>query len=257
MICCCYNPVLREDNRAIPLASFARTRHNEHMRFHSLFALCLAALGLFPVSAAAHPPPKDDNHDRTIVVRLQKSETPNRIRVRVEYRLEATETTVTFNDMREFKDEVNPLDFRNKAMEFYAEFAKIYAPIYADRLSVLVNKKPSAAFRCVSRKEAMHDEEGKSLGHLRCDFVFESAFEIDPKVKTTFFFRELNYYLESGLIALSLVNETGLAVESKPGSDDPQREIMADIGPADAKVEDSLRASRGIAERVLHRRKAA
>src|SRR4051794_23810401 len=88
----------------------------------------LLTVCLFVPSAVAHPVPRD-NHDRTIVVRLQPGGKPNRIRMRVEYRLEVDETTVYLNDMKEFKDEVNLLDYRNKLPEYYAEFTKIYAPI--------------------------------------------------------------------------------------------------------------------------------
>ena len=210
------------------------------------YASCIAALCFFTSIAAAHPVPKD-NHDRTIVVRLQKGEASNRICVRVEYRLEVDETTVFLNDMREFKDEVNPLDYRNKPLEYYSHFTKIYAPIYAERFIARVNKKPMTDFHCVSRKERLEDEDGKGLGHLRCDFVFESAFDMDPNQKATFFFREQNYFLEAGQITLTFVNETEFAIESKaepdealrkrameqpePGDDDRLREITVVFAP--------------------------
>ena len=176
-------------------------------------------LDSFTAAVAAHPVPKD-NHDRTIVVRLQKGDEPNRIRVRVEYRLEVDEATVFLNDMKEFRDEVNPLDYRNRPLEYYAQFTKIYAPIFADRLIARVNKKPIAEFRCVSRKERLQDEDGKGLGHLRCDFIFESAFDIDPSQKTTFTFQEQCYLDQAGQIVLSFVNETGRAIESKTVPDE-------------------------------------
>jgi nickel/cobalt exporter len=220
------------------------------------YASSLAALCVFTSIASAHPVPKD-NHDRTIVVHLQKGAALNQIRVRIEYRLEVDETTVFLNDMKEFRDEVNPLDYRNKPLEYYAQFTKIYAPIFGDRLVARVNKKPIPEFRCISRKERLEDEDGKSLGHLRCDFVFESAFELDPNQKTTFTFREQNYLLEAGQIVLSFVNETGLAIESKtepteamrkramekpePGDEDRLREITvafaANAAPAPPMVE--------------------
>lgn len=185
-------------------------------------AFCLCA-----ASAFAHPVPKD-NHDRTIVVRLQYGETPNRIRVRVEYRVEVDETTVYLNDMKAFKDEVNPLDYRNKALEYYAQFTRIYAPIYAERLIARVQGTPIADFRCVSRKQQLVDEEGKALGHLRCDFVFESAFELAAEGNTAFFFREQNYHFEPGQIILSLVNETGLNIVKKTEPDEALRKSTAD-----------------------------
>jgi nickel/cobalt transporter (NicO) family protein len=206
----------------------------------------IVAISWFASAASAHPVPKD-NHDRTIVVRLQKSDAPNQIRVRVEYRLEVDETTVYLNDMKEFRDEINPLDYRNRPMEYYAQFTKIYAPIYADRLIARVNNKPMEEFRCVSRKERLQDDDGKNLGHLRCDFVFEGFLTLDPNQKTIIEFRELNYLLEPGLITLSLVNESGRAIESKiepddalrkraierpePGDDDRLRRLVVVIAP--------------------------
>ena len=207
-------------------------------------AFSLAALCLFVANAAAHPVPKD-NHDRTIVVRLLKGEQPNQVRVRVEYRLEVDETTVFLNDMKIYRDEVNPLDYRNRLMDYYAEFTKRYAPVYANHLIARLDKKPIAEFRCVSQKTRLDDEDGKALGHLRCDFVFESAFDLEPGRKTTFLFREQNYYLEPGQIILSLVNETGLPTESVTvpdeamrksaiEGDDRLREITVVFGPSAA-----------------------
>src|ERR1022692_2147373 len=157
---------------------------------------------LLASGAAAHPVPKD-NHDRTIVVRLQKGDAPNRVRVRVEYRLEVDELTVYLKDMMEFKAEVNLFDFQGRLLEYYAEFAKIYAPIYAKNLEVQVDKKRIKAFRWKIRPPRLEDDDGKGLGHLRCDFVFDSEFGINPVGKTLFVFDELNYQLQDGQIVLS------------------------------------------------------
>lgn len=186
------------------------------------YALVLVAISYVGLIASAHPVPKD-SHDRTIVVRLQEGDAPNRVRVRIDYRVEVDETTVYLNDMKEFRDEVNPLDYRGKPMEYYAQFTRIYAPIYAERFVVKVNKKDIGEFRCVSRKERLQDETGVNLGHLRCDFVFESSFDVIPGEKVTFFFREQNYYLEAGQIVLSVVNETNRAIVSKKEPDDAFR----------------------------------
>jgi nickel/cobalt exporter len=188
-----------------------------------VFRLSIAASVFLVASvASAHPVPKD-SHDRTIVVKLQKAAVPDKMRVLVEYRLEVDETTVFLNDMKPFKDKVNPLDYRGEPLKYYAKFAEEYAPIYADRLTAKVGKKPSVEFRCLSHKEQLQDEDGKSLGHLRCDFVFEGVLDIDPAKKMDFFFREHNYLLEQGQIVLSLVNETGLTIESKTEPDDAFR----------------------------------
>jgi ABC-type nickel/cobalt efflux system permease component RcnA len=187
------------------------------------YACVLAAICPCASSAAAHPVPKD-NHDRTIVVRLQKSATPSQLRVRVEYRLEVDEETVLLLDMHDYRKEVNFVDyFPHRPMEYYAHFTRIYAPIYADLMTVEVNKK-AATLHCVSRKERLQDEDGEPLKHLRCDFVFECEFKIYPSQKTHFFFHDQTYLSagivpEKGLLVLSIVNETGLAIESKTEPD--------------------------------------
>ncbi len=192
------------------------------------FAVSCGVFCLLAAPVRAHPLSQNDAHDRTIVVRLQKDDAPNRIRVRIEYRLEVAEKTV-FDDMKEFKDDVNPLDFRGEPLKYYAEFAKIYAPILADRLSVRAHKKAIPDVRGVSRKARLEDEDGKALGHLRCDFVFESAFDIDPEQRTHFRFNDQTYYLDAGKITLSLVNETGLALESLTAPDEAVREQAAKL----------------------------
>src|SRR5712691_10020734 len=102
--------------------------------------LCIIAFACLAVPAGAHPVPKN-NHDRTIVVRLQKSAKPNHLTVRVEYRLEVDETTVLLDDMKPFWDEVDFVRYKNKPLEYYAEFTRIYAPILADRLVARMNER--------------------------------------------------------------------------------------------------------------------
>jgi len=187
-----------------------------------IFRLSIATAALFiPSRASAHPVPKD-NHDRTIVVKLQNTATPGKMRVRVEYRLEVDLDTVE-KDMRPYLDEVNFFDyFPAKDLEYYAHYTRIYEPVFAERLFIEVNKK-RPKFHGVSRKEAVHDDDGKSLGHVRCDFVFETTFDLDPKAKTQFYFQDQTYQVEPGQVVLRFVNETGLAVESKIEPDEALR----------------------------------
>ena len=183
------------------------------------FTVAPTFLFLVASTASAHPVPKD-SHDRTIVVRLQKGQTPNQLRVRVEYRLEVDEETVLLVDMHDYRDQVNFVDyFPQRPFEYYAHFTRIHAPILADRLIATVNQTPWKA-RCLSRKERLRDEDGKALGHLRCDFVFASEFEIDPSQPIRFFFHDQTYLSadiapEKGYLVLSFVNETDLPIESK------------------------------------------
>ena len=188
-------------------------------------ACSFAVICLFVSTAPAHPVPQD-SHDRTIVVRLQKGAAPGRLRVRVEYRLEVHFDTVLLVDMRDYRDEVKFVDyFPHRPFEYYAHYTRIYAPILTNLLTAEVNKI-AGKVDCVSRKELLQDEDGKSLGHLRCDFVFEGEFKIDPSQKTHFFFHDQTYLSagivpEKGYLVLSLVNETGLAIESKTEPEAP------------------------------------
>jgi nickel/cobalt transporter (NicO) family protein len=203
---------------SISLASLRWARHNESMRY--LFAV--AALCLLVSTVGAHPVPKD-NHDRTIVVRLQKSDTADRLRVRVEYRLEVDEGTIIDKDMKPYRDDYPPLKYRGEPMKFYAKFAEIYAPIYAAHLVMHVDNKLIETFRCLERTQRLEDEAGKGLGHLRCDFVYETTIEIPLDRKTAFSFYEKNYWGEDGDVVLSVVNETGLAIEGVTAPEDVLR----------------------------------
>jgi ABC-type nickel/cobalt efflux system permease component RcnA len=183
--------------------------------------LCLVFFLLAP-TAFGHPV-LQEMHDRTIVVRLQKSDAPNRIRVRVDYRLELHFETV-IKDMNDYKDEVHFLDYLpSRQMEYYAHFTRIFAPIFADLMRAEVNKEP-IELRCKYRSERLHDEDGKSLNHLRCDLVYEGETACDPVQQTRFFFHDQTYLSagiapEKGYLVLSLVNETGLAIASKTEPD--------------------------------------
>ncbi len=204
-------------------------------------AVSCGVFSLVVSTAFAHPLSKDDAHDRAIVVRLRKGDSPNRILVDVEYRLEAAETTI-FRDMQPYRDEIDFLDyFPQRPLEYYALFAKKYEGILADRLIASLDKKPRPGFRCVERKPRLVDEDGKTLGHLRCDFVFETSFDIDPERKTQFDFEDKTYYLEEGKIALSVTDETGLAIaiaapdasaKSLALDDDRSRQIKVVFAPA-------------------------
>ena len=171
-----------------PLAGLVPTVHNNDMNNLARYILGIAVLYLFASAATAHPIPKD-SHDRTIVVALAKRGRGEQASRALEYRLEVDETTVIRNDMTPFKDEINVLDYRNRLPEYYAEFAKKFATIFAERLIARrTDKKQDVEFRCLSHKERLQDEDGKNLGHLRCDFVFEGTLDIDPTRKPRSFF---------------------------------------------------------------------
>jgi ABC-type nickel/cobalt efflux system permease component RcnA len=213
---------------------------SQFVRFNTIIAVfCFAAS-----VAAAHPVPKD-THDRTITVRLQKAETPDQLKVRIEYRLEVDEFTVEASDMKPFEKSI--VNYRGEEMKFYAEFTDIYAPIFAGNIILKANSKTIEDLRCVARHATLNDENGKGLGHLRCDFVFEKTFDADPQQKLDFFFWEKNYYLQEGQVTLSFVNASGRVIEAKwepddafrkrakeqpePGDDDKLRSIRVTLAP--------------------------
>jgi ABC-type nickel/cobalt efflux system permease component RcnA len=167
-----------------------------------ILVLCIIALGLLlPHHADAHPVPRNQ-HDRTAVVELTPDPARREIVVTVNYHLEVDELTVVLDDMIPFSEEVRYDRFKNKPMEFYGEFTRIYAPIYAGNLIAKVGDR-AVRFVCEKRSHTRHDEDGKALGHLRCDFVFVARFPWRPGQQQTFTFRESNYETQAGQIKLS------------------------------------------------------
>jgi nickel/cobalt exporter len=210
----------------------------------------MVALAALVSKAMAHPVPKS-NHDRTIVVRLQRGAQPERVVVHVDYRLEVDETTVLLEDMLPFKDEVDLTRYRGKPLEYYAEFTRIYAPILANHLAVKLDGQP-VTVRCARRSARLVDEQGQPLGHLRCDFVFRAEVEIAGARPSALSFREGNYELQEGQILVSFANEAGLEVasvqapdealqkrpvtEQRPGDDDRLREVRVTFHSGDTTV---------------------
>lgn len=192
-----------------------------HVLLAALMALALAA------PAAAHPVPKD-SHDRTIVVRLGAGSRPDEIVVLVEYRLEVDEFTVLLDDMKPFADEVDYAAYRGRPLDYYAEFVKRYAEVYAANLVASADGRP-LTFACVAKRPQLRDEkDGTPLGHLRCDFLFKASFTAAPDRAIDFRLKESNYLLQSGQIVLALVNESGRAVGERWEPDEAFRKRAAE-----------------------------
>jgi nickel/cobalt transporter (NicO) family protein len=164
------------------------------------FVVCLS-LCLSDSKAYAHPVPRGQ-HDRTIAVHIVPDPLTKSVAVTVNYRLEVDELTVILEDMTPFLEEVQFDKYKNKPMEFYGEFTRIYAPILANNLTAKVDGKV-LKFRCDKRSHRKTDEAGNQLGHLRCDFVFSAAFPLDVGQAHAFAFHEGNYRLQTGQILLS------------------------------------------------------
>lgn len=176
--------------------------------------ICILISMLFvPTLVRAHPVPKS-NHDRTIIVRLQKSDKPGHLAVRVEYTLEVDETTVLLEDMLDYRDEVDFAQYRGRPLDYYREFMRIYAPIIRDRLVTQVNGK-SLELTTIGREPRLVDKEKKEpLGHLACEFVFRAEFPAAAAAETKLLFREMNYVLQEGQIRLSFADEAELKLHS-------------------------------------------
>ncbi|MBI3822257.1 MAG: hypothetical protein HY289_06205 [Planctomycetes bacterium] len=183
--------------------------------------LALLICFLAATQVLAHPI-AEESHDRTIVVRLQKP-AADKLRVRVEYRLEVDADTIV-RDMNDYRDEADFLDYLPvRKLEYYAHYARIYAAIFINLMHVEVNNKVEK-LRIVSRKARLYDDDGNDLKHVRCDLVFEQDFAIDPTQRTHFYFHDQTFLSadivpEKGYLVLSFVNETGLAIESKTEPD--------------------------------------
>jgi ABC-type nickel/cobalt efflux system permease component RcnA len=178
----------------------------------------LAVLGGLMWSAAvvdAHPVPRDA-HDRTIVVQLGREN--GDIVVTVRYRLEVDEWTVIVRDMAPYHDKV-PLDqYRDRRLEYYGEYTKIYAPILAANLVARLNGE-ELEFSCAKREHALRDEKGEVLGHLRCDFVFTARQTPKNAGPFTIRFREGNFMDQEGKFDVGLVADPSVQLLSKTEAD--------------------------------------
>jgi ABC-type nickel/cobalt efflux system permease component RcnA len=184
------------------------------MRF-LLAVICLAACSGF---AQAHPVAKN-THDRTVVVRLLKSAQPGHLVLRADYRLEADEWTIIEKDLEPYRADLDLFTYRNRPLDFYREFARLFAPALADRLVAKVDGK-RVDFAGVSAAPRLHDEQGQALGHLRCDFGFEAHVPLSPASQHELVFREHSYLGEEGRVDLSLAPSTDFVIRSKTEPDD-------------------------------------
>jgi ABC-type nickel/cobalt efflux system permease component RcnA len=165
----------------------------------------------------------------------------------VEYRLEVDELTVILDDMAPFKDEVDPAKFKNKGLDYYAEYMRIYAPIIARHLYAEFDNH-ELTLTCTRRTPSLKDEEGKDLGHLRCDYVFEATAPLPEKWPARFNFRDSTFLLQKGDVRLSYSSEdfnvmtleapdealqNRPAIERRPGDEDRLRSFKLEVDRAE------------------------
>jgi nickel/cobalt exporter len=193
----------------------------------SVFILILISVLRAP-SAYAHPVPRRA-HDRTIVVRLQPD------KVIVDYRLEVDEFTVVYDDLPAFSDQID-LTRLTKPDEFYDAFTRCYAPVLAGNLIAKLDGNV-LTFICTRRTHTLLDEQGKKLGHLRSDFVFQANWQLKPNSSHEFQFCETNYELEEGRIRLSLEDQAGIVFQSKT---EPDKKLQ-EMSPSELKSGDNAK----------------
>jgi len=192
-------------------------------RARILLPLILVLLG----SSRAYPHivPKD-THDRTITVRLQDDTAPGRVKVVIVYRLELDEWTAQ-KDMEPYKDEVDAGLFANNAAKYYGEYTRIFAPGIAAHLAVAIGKVP-LELKLIERSQTLREDQGedkgKSLGHLRCTFIFEADVPLAAG-KNLLRVHEQNYPVEAGQIRFSFENRTKLRINRAVMPDPEQNKV--------------------------------
>ncbi|GIW79234.1 MAG: hypothetical protein KatS3mg105_1041 [Gemmatales bacterium] len=178
--------------------------------------VCLLAL----TPAEAHPVARRC-HDRTIKVEIQAG------RVIVFYHLDVDYFTIVLDELPVFVD-VKTV----KGDAIYSEYMRHYAPVIADNLDARIDKK-KLDFKCRKSSHRLTDDEGRPLGHVRCEFTFEADWQ--PKAgKHTFTFREGNYVLEEGYIRMSIAAPKPLEIiRVDVAPEDLQQRPTRELGPGD------------------------
>jgi ABC-type nickel/cobalt efflux system permease component RcnA len=204
--------------------------------------VAVAALGVCPSPAPAHPVPKRD-HLRSIDVQLRPDE------LCVHFILEVDEWTVVFVDLPGLLDEAE-LRTLTKPRQFYHAFTRRLAPLLADQLIATLDDAP-LTLRCVEQRYEV-------LDHLRCEFIFRANWAPSPGTEHHLAFHDHTYEREPGRVRLALSADESINVvrrtvpgsvlqsrpptDLRPGDDDRLRTIRATFRV------DRAEADRGAAE---------
>src|SRR5262245_50047044 len=167
---------------------------------------------LAPAAPAPGHPIESDNHDRTIAVRVGAEAKTGQVVVRVAYRVEVAENRAIRADLPAVRKKLDLSDFRNQPNRFYREFTRLYAPVLAANLTAKVDGRPMR-FTPVEHRHALKDEQGRALGHLRWDFLFEARARVRPCREHRFECFDGNYQeFYTGQILLSFADRPPLRV---------------------------------------------
>ena len=146
------------------------------MRLSHFCWLFLAAC--WPTAVVAHPI-TDDNHHRTISVRLPTRSKPQKV-VRVDYRLELEERIAVIEAFAALKDDKEWTHAPDRRTAMFRTWGKLLGPRLADNLTLMIDGE-RVPLRFASMQPRFTDDDGKDLQHLRCDFAFTAVTTLDDR----------------------------------------------------------------------------
>lgn len=186
---------------------------------------CCAILTGLHGSVYDHPVPRRC-HERKITVHL----TPAALIIH--YRLEVDTLTIIQDDLAAFEDHVANVTTLDG---FYSAFARFYEPIIARNLLVTLDGQ-RLELKGTQKGYRLTDDGGQPLDHVRCDFVFQAPWRLEPAVRHELSFRETNYAQELGRLQLTLTSVTPIQILSKT---EPEVALQTrppeQLGPGDDK----------------------
>jgi len=197
----------------------------------------LAAVALGFCVFAARPlqahPLLNRFYERTVDVRLS-ADSSGQVVVEVGYQLEVNQLIALLDAkiLLEQRKEEEP----GNAKEYYQAFARLHAPLLADRLYVALDDQ-TLEFTWDKPSFRLNTKDGT----LHCDFVFRAKAKPKAREKHVLTVEEGAYKEESGRVLLSLHAELPAKVLERQ---EPSAELKA-RSPADMKIGDDEKMRRG------------
>jgi ABC-type nickel/cobalt efflux system permease component RcnA len=183
-------------------------------------------------SVVAHPL-LNRFYERTVDVTLS-ADPAGEVVVEVKYELEVNQLIALLDAkiLLEQRKEEEP----GNAKEYYQAFARLHAPLLADRLYATLDGK-ALDFAWDKPKYRLNPKDGT----LHCDFVFRASAKLPAGEKHVLAIEEGAYKEEAGRVLLSLHAEPSLNLLAR---DEPSGELKA-RSPADLKIGDDERMRHG------------